>query len=118
MRSIFFVSLIALLGASLTGCSLGSGKPDTEGIILEANENGVLLAQNLSADEYENIKDKSVDEIQNEDESESADPDLMDVIYEDADQFSKGDEVDVWIDGDIFDSDPPQADAKKISKKN
>jgi len=42
---------------------------------------------------------------------------LITLRYEDMDKINKGDEVDVWIGGDIRESYPPRADAKKVPKK-
>ncbi len=108
------LSIIFLfIGILLTSCS----KPDMEGIVLEVNKNYIQVATELSLDEYEEIKDKSALEIQNEDVLGDTYRGLIDLTYEHTDEFSKGDEVEIWIDGGIRESYPSGADAKKIRHK-
>lgn len=111
MKRAVFMTILIIISASLTGC----GEADMEGIVLDVTENKLLLSENLTPKEYEGIKDESVIKIQNEDvEGERESLHLIELTYDQADKFSKGDEVDVWIDGDIFASYPGQAQAKKI----
>ena len=105
--------IVLLISFSLAGC----GKPSMEGIILEINEHGIKLATELSLAEYEEIKNKSVSDIQNEDIHGDTYRGLMDLTYDNTDKFNKGDEVEVWIDGDIMGSYPSKAKARKISVK-
>lgn len=91
---------------------------DMEGIILDINERGIKLARNLSPDDYEEIKSESVTKLQNEDvmgERESLG--LIDLIYENENKLNKGDQVRVWIDGDILETYPERAKANKIVVK-
>ncbi|WP_368654168.1 DUF3221 domain-containing protein [Ornithinibacillus sp. 4-3] len=113
MKKTLLITFIVLLNVLLIGC----GKPDIEGIVLEVNDDGVKLATELSPAEYEKIKDESVLDIQNEDVNGSTSLGLIDLNYEHTDKFSKGDEVEVWMEGDIMTSYPSKAKAKKISKK-
>jgi len=113
-KSMFALIIIILFSVSLAGC----GDADIEGIVLEVNENEIKLAENLSPNKYEEIKNESVKQLQNEDvEGTRESLALMDITYDNAGKFSKGDEVEVWIDGDIMSSYPGKADAKKISNK-
>lgn len=94
---------------------VGCGKADMEGIILEVTENEILLSKNISPDEYEKIKNDPVSKIQNEDvQGKRVSLGLIDLTYDNTDELSKGDEVKVWINGDILESYPAQAKAKKI----
>src|SRR5690625_2501834 len=96
----------------------GEGKADMEGIVLDIGERGIKLARNLTLDEYEEIKNEPVTKLHNEDvtgERESLG--LIDLIYENENEFNKGDVVEVWIDGDIMEIYPPRAKAKKIVVK-
>jgi len=109
--SAFAFLLMTLL---LTGC----GEADMKGIILEVQESGVLLSENLSQDEYEKIKNKPVRTLQNEDvHGKGESLCLVELTYDDTDEFSKGDQVEVWIDGDIMMSYPGQAQASRMSIK-
>lgn len=94
------------------------GKADMEGIVLDIGEGGIKLARNLSPDEYEEIKNEPVTKLHNEYvEGVRASLRLIDLIYENENEFSKGDEVEVWIDGDIMEIIPERAKAKKIVVK-
>ena len=113
-KAMFACMMIVLVNVSLAGC----GSADMKGIVLEVNENEIKLAENLAPHEYEDIKHESVKKLQKEDvEGTRESLELMDITYDHADEFSKGDEVDVWIDGDIMTSYPGKAHAKKISIK-
>src|SRR5699024_10166545 len=113
-KAMFAFMMIVLVNVSLAGC----GSADMKGIVLEVNENEIKLAENLAPHEYEDIKHESVKKLQKEDvEGTRESLELMDITYDQADEFSKGDEVDVWIDGDIMTSYPGKAHAKKISIK-
>lgn len=107
----FIVILISII--LLVGCS----EADMEGIVLEVNEYGIKLATELSPDEYEEIKNEPVSNIQNEDVNGDTYRGLIDLNYDHTCELSKGDAVAVWIDGDIMEIYPLRATAKKISKK-
>lgn len=115
MKRIFLtVFTVILMSILIVGC----GKANMEGIILEVTENVILLSENISPEEYEEVKNESVSKLQNEDvQGERARLGLIELTYDNTDKFSKGDEVEVWIDGDILESYPSQAKAKKISLK-
>ncbi|UOQ49773.1 YobA family protein [Gracilibacillus caseinilyticus] len=108
-KKLLIATTVILLSISIVGC----GNADIEGIILEVTENEILLSKNLSLDKYEDIKNKSISEIQ---EEEKGIP-LISLAYDNTEEWSKGDEVKVWIDGDVFASYPEQAKAKKIQLK-
>lgn len=76
-----------------------------------------MIATELSADEYESIKDQPASEIQNEDVHGDTHRGLIDLSYDEPKDFNKGDEVEVWLEGDIMESYPPSATAKKITLK-
>ncbi|WP_197431734.1 DUF3221 domain-containing protein [Lentibacillus sp. JNUCC-1] len=106
-----------LFSVSLTGC----GEPHTEGIVIEADQNSVLVAGNLSTDRYKELKRESASDgdifeaVKQEVRDTGGAIDLVDFTYEDANQFAAGDEVIVWIKGGIAESFPGQGDARKIS---
>ena len=106
--------MILFISFVLTGC----GDADMQGMILEIRENGVLFSENLSPEEYESIKNKPVSELQNEDvHGERESLSLVELTYDQTDELSEGDQVEVWIHGDILMSYPSQAKAEKISIK-
>lgn len=108
-RQFFIAFTVILISISLVGC----GKGDMEGIILEVTENEILLSDNLSREKYEEIKNKSISEIQ----EEAKGIPLIYLAYDNKEEWSEGDEVKVWIDGDVLASYPEQAKAKKIQLK-
>ncbi|MGN7942091.1 DUF3221 domain-containing protein [Virgibacillus sp. 6R] len=108
-RKCIIAFTVILLSISLAGCR----NADMEGIILEVTENEILLSENLSLDKYEDIKNKTISEIQ---EEEKGIP-LISLTYDNTVELSKGDEVIVWIDGNVLASYPEQAKAKKIQFK-
>lgn len=99
----------------IAGCSGGSdGKVDTntalrtEGYILKVEQKSVLVAENISVDRYERIKDKTLQELQ-----EHSVP-LIRLRYSDTNNLSKGNRIEIWISGGIEESYPMQATAEKI----
>lgn len=93
----------------LAGCSVKQAK--TEGYILEVEENRILVAENVTAKEYEVIKDKSISEI---DEKE------ISLIYfnnVDIANLQVGNKVKIWFNGNKATSYPAQAEAIKIEVK-
>lgn len=109
---ILFVVLLANL--FLTNCG-PTGNADFNGIIIKTTESQILLATELSFKEYEEIKDLPASEIQNADVLGDAYYGLINITYHDTDGFSPGDHVEVWIDGEILESYPLQAKAKRVS---
>ena len=105
---------LLLFSFLLFGCS---SNPDMEGIILKVTEHKVMLATELSMSEYEQMKDKSISQIQNEDVLGDAYFGLIELTYERAEEFNQGDEVEVWIEDGVMESYPEQAKAKKIKQK-
>jgi len=97
---------------------VGCGEADLQGIVIETTENYLLIAQNLSADEYEKIRHKSPTDIQNDDVAGiGSHLNLIDISYDRTADFSPGDFVQVWLSGDIMTSYPAQATAKKIEHR-
>ncbi len=113
MKRLFVVIVIIFL---MTGFLAACGSPQMEGIILEVSDDMILVSQNLTTNEYEEIKDTSVTTLQKEDVFGERDSlNLIELTYEEASSFKPGDEVEIWIKGDILDSYPGQATAKKVS---
>lgn len=113
MKRLCFINvMILMVSGILTACN----NPHMEGMILEVSEGTILLSQNLTTDEYAEIKDTSVKTLQKEDVFGERDSlNLIELTYDGASSFNPGDEVEIWIKGDILDSYPGQATAKKVS---
>lgn len=97
----------------LTGCKdePSLSKEDglrIEGYILNVEEGRILVAEGITFEHYEKIKDKTVDELSNKSLS------LYYFSYENANSLNKGFQVNVWIDGGIDQSSPAKATAKKV----
>lgn len=105
------LTIIILFSFLLVAC----GESDMQGIVLDTSEGEFTLGRELTLGEYEEIKDISPTKLHNEDVEGKRDLGLITLSYEDMGEINKGDEVDVWIGGDIMESYPPQADAKKVS---
>lgn len=110
--SLILLSFIALI----TGCTEDEGTLTdtglkTEGYILEVEENRILVAENITSEEYEVIKDKSISDLNGEGIS---------LIYlsNEVSSLKEGNKVEVWIDGGIDESYPAQAEAEKIEVKD
>lgn len=114
MKKLVSVLTITILFSILL---VACGEADMQGIVLDTSKGGLTLARELTPDEYEEIKNISPTKLHNEDVEGKRDLGLIILSYEDMGEINKGDEVDVWIGGDIMESYPPQADAKKVSKK-
>ncbi|MFC5465397.1 DUF3221 domain-containing protein [Lederbergia graminis] len=82
------------------------------GYILHIEADRVLLAQNMTLEEYHQLKDLSLTELL----SLESIPQLIYLDYEDANNFDKGDYVTATISGGIDTSLPAQAGASKIEK--
>jgi hypothetical protein len=91
----------------LVGCS----GIQTEGYVLVVEENRILVAEKITEEEYESIKDKSISEIDEERIS------LIYFSYGDKEKINVGDKVKVWFDGNMATSYPAQAGATKIEIK-
>jgi hypothetical protein len=105
LKKIF--SLVIILVFSLVGCS----GIQTEGYVIEVDENRILVAEKITEEEYESIKDKSISEI-NEGRIS-----LIYFSYDDKEKINVGDKVEVWFDGNMATSYPAQAGATKIDIK-
>ncbi len=111
MRKLLFIIVTTLF---LAAC----GEADMEGIILKIDEDQILLAQDLSPEEYQKLDEDLEEEPQNGGVTAERDTDnLIILTYKDADEFNPGDEVKAWIKGEILASYPGQAQAKKIVLK-
>ncbi|MFB5089702.1 YobA family protein [Psychrobacillus sp. PGGUH221] len=113
-----FISLSFIL--LITGCTENITTPKDEdlkieGYILEVEEGRILVAEDITSEKYEEIKDKTIDEIQEVDNERIS---LIFLSYEDTSSLKVGHKVDIWIDGGINESYPSQAGAKKIEIKN
>jgi len=111
-RNWLVITIILLL----SGCSLA--KADMQGIVLEVKKQEVILAKNLSQEAYEEIENESVTSLQNQMVDGTVELELFVLTYENLEEIDVGDEVAVYLDGDIMSSYPAQAKAKKIKVKN
>ena len=87
----FLTLLVLVVSVFLLGCQ----KADMEGIVIEADEDSILLATELTAAEYEEMKDKSPSEFQEKDLFGDEYYGLVHLTYEQAAEYNKGDFVEV-----------------------
>lgn len=112
MKKIF--TLLVVFCFALVGCSEISKttkKEQTEGYIIEIEENRVLVAEDITSDKYEAIKDKSISELNEEGIS------LIYFSNDDISNLRVGNKVEIWFDGNVATSYPGQAGAIKIEVK-
>ncbi|OCA84015.1 hypothetical protein A8F94_14865 [Bacillus sp. FJAT-27225] len=105
MKKVFL--LIILLSFALIGCS----EIQTEGYVLEVEQNRILIAEKITEEQYEAIKDKSISEMDDEGIS------LIYFGFDDTEKIQVGNKVAVWFDGNMATSYPAQAGAAKIEIK-
>ncbi|SHG95073.1 DUF3221 domain-containing protein [Ornithinibacillus halophilus] len=103
--AVFFI----LMSVLLSGCSNEMYDIRISGYIVEVEKERILVAQALTADEYQEIKNESVKKLKE---------DGVMLIYLDTSggNFNVGDEVEAWIDG-VDQSYPAHASPSKITKK-
>ncbi|WP_456279001.1 DUF3221 domain-containing protein [Bacillus sp. AK128] len=107
-------SLVLLLfGSIISGCSVEKSKsnhPDTTGYILEVEGNRMLLAERITSKEFDEIKDTPLEELVNKENLY-----LIYITYDDVKDFNKGNEIDIWLEGEEIEaSNPGQAKAEKV----
>ncbi|MBD8067801.1 DUF3221 domain-containing protein [Bacillus sp. PS06] len=79
-----------------------------KGYIIELTEQSILVATNITEEQFNEVKDMSSSEILTQNLR------LISIRLSDTASFRKGDKVEVSIDGEIAESYPEQAKAKKI----
>src|SRR5690625_75809 len=106
-----FLSMTFVLVIILSGC----GEHHVEGIVIDVQDTYLLIAQDITTEQYDEIRHKSPTDIQNDDVA-GIGPHLglIDISYGQTADFSAGDYVHVWLTGDIMESYPSQATAKKV----
>jgi ribosomal protein S1 len=108
--SLVLVSFIVLFTSGCTEKDTTSTDDGSsfEGYILDVEEGRVLVAYDITAEKFNQISDKTIEDL-----SKSAEyiP-LIYLSYDDTSSLNKGSKVKVWIEGGIDDSYPQQAGAK------
>jgi len=106
-----FLSMTFMLVLILSGC----GEHHIEGIVIDVQDTYLLVAQDITTDQYDEIRHKSPTDIQNDDVA-GVGPHLglIVITYDQTTNFAAGDYVRLWLKGDIMESYPSQATAKKV----
>jgi hypothetical protein len=78
------------------------------GYILDVEEEGILLAENISYEKFQEIEGESWQDVA---EMQLG---LYKISFENDGDFQIGDKVKVWIEGGVMESYPAQANAKKM----
>ena len=107
-----FIILLSLT-LLLTGCSENVSLKEEDGLkvdgyILDVDKGRILVAEGMTSEQYETVRDKTLDELFNESLT------LYYFSYENTSSLKKGVQVTVWIDGGIDESSPAKATAKKV----
>lgn len=109
---IFFSVIVLVIGCSENGGNHSNGDLRVEGYILEKEGNRILVAEDITSEKYENIKDKSIPELDKKQVS------LIYLGYDNPHKLSVGAEIVAQINDGIDQSYPAQAEAKDIKVKD
>ncbi len=101
-----------LLTLVVSGCGIVGEKIETQGYLLKVENERVLFAENISLEEYNEMKELSMEEVF----SLETVPNLIYLTYVKANDLNQGDKVSVTISGEVLTSFPSQAKASKIKK--
>ena len=112
--TILIVFCFALVGCSEKETSELNEYVKTEGYIMEVEENRILVAENITSEEYEAIKDKSSSDWEDLDEEGIS---LVFFSYDDVSDLQVGNKVEILYNGNMATSYPGQAGAIKIEIK-
>ena len=107
-------TLLVVLCIALVGCSeIGKTTEEvkTEGYILEVGGSGILVAEDMTSEEYKAIKDTAVSDLYEKGLS------LIYFSNDDTSNLRVGNKVEIWFDGTVAESYPAQARATKIVLK-
>ena len=96
----------------MAGCASGEEKAVKKGYILNVEKEQVLFAENISREEYNDLKDLSMEELTSLEQT----PMLIYLSFGKTNDLKKGDKVLVTISGGVQESFPAQAKASKIEK--
>ncbi|GAA0339074.1 hypothetical protein GCM10008967_31690 [Bacillus carboniphilus] len=110
LKGIWLVFLMIIL----VGCNIeNNAEPNLilKGYILEVNQGRLLIAEDITKEEFDKIRDMTIKEIQDIEEKMIM---LTYVSFTNVETFNVGDFVKVTVDGGINHSYPGQAGAKKI----
>ncbi|MBM7661075.1 hypothetical protein JOC85_001847 [Bacillus mesophilus] len=105
--------ILLLLSAFLVGCSSNQSKqipPNLTGYILEVEDNKLLVAEHISFEEYNQIKN-----IPNVKLIEEGKLNLLYITYTDVKNLKKGNEIEIWVEyGEVGTSYPGSAIANRV----
>lgn len=113
MGKLIVVLITICVNLSLFRCN----QADLQGIVIYSSNHTILLATELSYAKYEKIKNQSPIQIQNDDVLGDAYYGLITLNYEEAEKFNAGDQIKVWLEGEVLESYPLQGTAKNIVLK-
>src|SRR5690625_7968543 len=109
-RSPVVVTTLLFLSILLFGCgSNTNSRADITGYVLQAEDGRVLVAENVSLEEFDDIKDQSISDLDGQNDVE-----LVYISYDHTGIFEKGDVIEAWVDG-LVECYSTQADGVLIS---
>jgi hypothetical protein len=111
--SIILLSFIALAGCTEKDVATKSTDIKVVGFIIEVEKNRILIAEDITLEKFEEIKDKSITELYEEGIS------LIYLSFNDVvTKLKKGNQVEAWISSGIEQSYPGQAETNRIEVKD
>lgn len=108
MRKLKIIGALLAISILLTACLDGRAKPNFQAFTHEITEDYVLVVYNIKKEEFDEVKDKSRDELMDLGHS------IIELSYSGEKDFVEGDQISVWIDGEIEDSYPQRGKASKL----
>src|SRR5690625_986974 len=108
MRKLSFIGWLLAISLLLSACLGGMVKPNFQAFAYEIEEDYVLILYNVTKEEYEEIKDKNLEELMDLGHF------LLQLDYSGKKDFEEDDQISVWIDGDIEDSYPQKGKAANL----
>jgi len=103
-----FMGVLLTMTLVLSACLGGAVKPNFQGFAYEIEKDRVLVVYNVTREEFDEVAEKSLDEIMDLGHS------LLDLEYSGEKDFIEGDQISIWIDGEVQDSYPQQAKASNL----
>lgn len=111
MKKMIQVTFLIFILSILAAC----GEADVTGLVIDKSDYDLLVAENLSESDYEEIKDIPPMELQNNDIQDGSHTlGLRQIEYDHTDEIEIGQMIEAWIDEGELELYPPQSKAKKI----
>ena len=111
MKKVSIMLIVGLMTVLLAAC----GEPSVSGIVIDKTDYDMIVAENLTEAEYEEIKDISPDQLQTEDiEGKRDSLGLYQVEYDKMEDIEIGQKIEAWTNENSLALYPLQLKASKV----